>query len=138
VRERLILLLRSALAGGAATVVDLGALALMVSGLGVAPRIASVPALVLAATVNFLGNRRAFAAEDGDARLQALRFTIVLAVTFGLNAVIFDLGMRIIPATFYWALRLVVSNVVYLCWSFPMFGYVFRRGSARATLGRSP
>jgi putative flippase GtrA len=43
--KRLVVLARSMLAGGAATLVDLGSLTVMVSLLGIAPRVASFPAL---------------------------------------------------------------------------------------------
>lgn len=125
--KRLLVLAKSMLAGGAATVVDLGALTFMVSLLGIAPRVASVPALALAGTVSFLGNRHfAFRAASGDRRRQAAHFVIVHLATLALNALLFDVAMRALGDRLpYWALRMVVSNVVYLSWSFPMFRRVF-------------
>jgi putative flippase GtrA len=126
--KRLVVLAKSMLAGGAATVVDLGALALMVSVLGIAPRVASIPALALAGTVSFAGNRHfAFRAAGGDPARQAKLFVLVHLATLALNAMLFDLAMRGLGEHVpYWALRMVVSNVVYLSWSFPMFRRVFR------------
>jgi putative flippase GtrA len=126
--KRLLVLARSLLAGGAATLVDLAALTAMVSLCGIAPRFASVPALVLAGAVNFLGNRHfAFRASSASAARQAKLFVLVHLVTLGLNAVVYDLALRALAAHVpYWALRLVVSNVIYLAWSFPMFKRVFR------------
>ena len=64
-------LLRSFLAGAAATVVDLAVLAFLVSVLGFDPRHANVPALVAGGIVNFLGNRH-FAFRAADAPLGKL------------------------------------------------------------------
>ncbi len=125
--KRVLVLAKSMLAGGAATIVDLGALAFMVSLLGVAPRVASIPALALAGTVNFLGNRHfAFRATSDDGARQAKLFVLVHAVTLALNAIVFDIAIRGLGDRLpYWALRMVVSNVIYLSWSFPMFRRVF-------------
>jgi putative flippase GtrA len=127
-KSRVVVLARSMLAGGAATVADLGALALMVSWLGLAPRVASVPALLFAGSVNFLANRHfAFRAGAGSAAKQARRFVLVHSVTLALNALLFDLALRGLgDRAPYWAVRLVVSNLVYFAWSFPMFKRVFR------------
>lgn len=125
--KRLVVLAKSMLAGGAATIVDLGALTLMVSLLGLAPRVASIPALALAGTVSFLGNRHfAFRAAGGDRTRQAKLFVLVHLATLAINAILFDLAIRGLGEHVpYWAVRMVVSNVVYLCWSFPMFRRVF-------------
>ena len=127
-RTRLVVLAKSMLAGGAATAVDLGALFVMVSLFGVPPRVASIPALVLAGTVNFLGNRHfAFRSASGAGARQAKLFVLVHLVTLTLNALLFDLAIRGLGGHVpYWALRLAVSNAVYLSWSFPMFRRVFR------------
>jgi putative flippase GtrA len=116
------------LAGGAATLVDLGSLTVMVSLLGIAPRVASLPALVLAGSVSFLGNRHfAFRAASGDRVRQAKLFVLVHLATLAMNAILFDVAIRGLGRWVpYWALRMVVSNVIYLAWSFPMFRRVFR------------
>jgi putative flippase GtrA len=126
--KRLVVLARSMLAGGAATIVDLAALAAMVSLLGIAPRVASIPALALAGTVSFLGNRHfAFRAANGDPARQAKLFLVVHLTTLALNAIVFDVAIRALGAHVpYWALRMAASNVVYLAWSFPMLRRVFR------------
>jgi putative flippase GtrA len=131
--KRVAALLRSMLVGGLATIVDLGALFVMVTLFGISPRIASVPALLLAASVQFMGQRHfAFRAGGGDARRQAMRFACVHAVTLLLNAVVFDVVFRLAGAHApYWALRLVVGNAVYLTWSFPMLRRVFAEASVR-------
>lgn len=135
--KRLALLGRSMLAGGAATIVDLGTLFLLVDVLGIAPRVASVPALLLAGSVMFFGNRRfAFRATSSDPVRQLVRFAGVQAVTLALNAVLFDLAMSAVGARApYWAVRLLVSNAVFLTWSFPMFRRVFAAAGASAPGG---
>jgi putative flippase GtrA len=134
--KRLVVLAKSMLAGGAATVVDLGALAFMVSLLAIAPRVASIPALALAGTVSFLGNRHfAFRAASGDPARQAKLFVLVHLATLAFNAILFDLAIRGVGDRLpYWVVRMVVSNVVYLAWSFPMFRRVFRASPVGSVL----
>jgi putative flippase GtrA len=118
-------LARSLVASGAATMTDLGALFVMVTLLGIAPRVASVPALLLAATVQFAGQRRfAFRATDGPALAQAMHFVPVHAMTLFLNALLFDVAVRhgLGP---YWLIRFAVGNAVYFAWSFPMLRRTF-------------
>jgi putative flippase GtrA len=127
-RERLATLARSMLATGAATVTDLATLTLLVSAAHVDARVASIPALLCAGVVSFIANRRfAFRVRGAEnVRRQALTFAAVQATTIALNAVAFDLAMRTLGSTpFYWVVRLVVSNVIYLVWSFPMLSRVF-------------
>ena len=127
-RERLATLARSMAATSAATVTDLATLTLLVSIAHVSPRVASVPALLCAAVVSFVANRRfAFRVRGAEnVRRQALAFAAVQATTIALNALAFDLVMRALgPTPYYWIVRLAVSNVVYLAWSFPMLGRVF-------------
>jgi putative flippase GtrA len=60
-------LLRSLLAGGAATFADLLVLLFAIHTLHLDARVASIPALVAGGVVNFLGNRHfAFRARAGD------------------------------------------------------------------------
>lgn len=128
-RSRLLTFLRSALAGGAATVVDVAVLSVLVSVLGVAPRVANVPSLVAGAAVSFVGNRHfAFRAGAGSLSRQAVLFVGVEIVTFVLNAVLFDLALRVLPATALAAAaaRLAVGHVVFLLWSYPSWRHVFR------------
>jgi putative flippase GtrA len=136
-RERIATLARAMSATGAATVTDLAALTLLVSAAHVAPRVASVPALLCAGVVSFVANRRfAFRVRGArDVRTQAMRFAVVQATTIALNALAFDLAMRALGSTpYYWVVRLAVSNVIYLAWSFPMLSRIFGHG-VRQTAG---
>jgi putative flippase GtrA len=121
--------LRSALAGGTATLVDLASLATAVGVLGVAPRVASVPALLAGALVQFLGNRYfAFrAASRGTLPRQAALFAATEATALLLNAALFDLVARRVALDAGSALvaRALTTNLVYLAFSYPMFRRIF-------------
>ena len=127
------MLKRSALVGVAATLADLGALFVMVTLLGISPRVASIPALLFGAAVQFVGQRSfAFRATGGNAVGQAIRFAGVHAVTLLLSALLYDVAVRVAGAHVpYWVLRLLVGNAVYLAWSYPMFKRVFASASGR-------
>jgi putative flippase GtrA len=104
-------------------------LTLLVSVAHWPPRSANVPALVIGGVVNFVGNRRyAFHACQGNAAKQALGFSVVEAIALGLNGVLYDLVLRLVPAATaaYWLVRLATTNVVFLLWSYPLWRRVFR------------
>jgi putative flippase GtrA len=122
-------LLRSFVAGAAATLVDLAVLALLVSILRMAPSVANVPALVAGGIVSFVGNRHyAFRAAGGPLVRHALGYGAVEFVALVLNGVLFDVAMRALPGhpDWYAAVRLVTSHVVFLAWSYPLWRFVFR------------
>jgi putative flippase GtrA len=121
---------RALLAGGAATLADIAVLALLVSAFGLAPRLASIPALVVGGVVNFLGNRHfAFRASRGSLARQAVLYTVVELAALAANGILFDMVMRVLPHGLAWAyvpVRLVTSHVVFLAWSYPLWRFVFR------------
>lgn len=123
-------ILRALLAGGAATLADLAVLALLVSAVGLAPRVASIPALVIGGVVSFLGNRHfAFRASGGSLARQAVLYTVVELAALAANGVLFDVVMRLLPQGLAWAyvpVRLVTSHLVFLAWSYPLWRLVFR------------
>lgn len=122
-------LLRSTLAGGAATAVDLLVLFLCIQVLGWSPRVASVPALLAGGVVNFHGNRTfAFRATGGSLPRQATLFILSELVTLALNGIVYDLAVRTLhPGTGgAMVIRLVTQNIVFLAWSFPIWRMVFR------------
>jgi len=125
---RLLELLRAGAAGIAATAVDVGVLALLVSVLHWDPRAASIPALLAGGVANFLGNRHfAFRARSGSLARQAVGYTVVELVALALNGVLYDAVLRAAPALApgYWAVRLVTSHLVFLAWSYPLWRRVF-------------
>jgi putative flippase GtrA len=123
-------ILRALLAGGAATLADIAVLALLVSAFGLAPRVASIPALVVGGVVNFVGNRHfAFRATRGSLARQAVLYTVVELAALAANGVLFDVVMRLLPPGLAWAyvpVRLVTSHLVFLAWSYPLWRLVFR------------
>ena len=125
--RRLATLLRAGIAGAAATLVDLGVLALLVSVLHQDPRAANVPALLAGGIANFLGNRHfAFRAARGSLARQAVLYTVVEVIALALNGVFYDTVLRFAPHAPYWLVRLATSHVVFLCWSYPLWRKVFK------------
>lgn len=123
-------ILRALLAGGAATIADVATLALLVSVVGLAPRLASIPALIVGGVVNFVGNRHfAFRAAQGSLARQAVLYAIVELAALAANGLLFDVVMRLLPPGLAWAyvpVRLVTSHLVFLAWSYPLWRFVFR------------
>jgi putative flippase GtrA len=123
-------LIRSSIAGGAATAVDLVVLFACIHVLGWSPRVASVPALLAGGFVNFHGNRHfAFRATAGRVERQAALFILGELVTLTLNGILYDLAVRTLHPGIGGAMviRLVTQNMVFLAWSFPIWRLVFRR-----------
>jgi putative flippase GtrA len=120
--------LRAGAAGILATAVDLGVLAILVTGFHVDARVASVPALVCGGLANFVGNRHfAFRAQAGSLVRQAALYTLVEALGLAYAGLLYDTALRIFPhaAHLYWAVRLVTSHIVFLTWSYPLWRRVF-------------
>jgi len=135
--ERAATFLRSAVAGGAATLADLACLGLLVGVVGLSPRAASLPALLVGAAVQFFGNRHfAFRAASGSLRRQVGLFALTEVVAFALNAALYDAAARALPlgAASAVLVRAVTTNAVFLLWSYPVWRRVFRghSGPARA------
>ncbi len=122
-------LLRAGIAGIGATAADIATLALLVSVLHVDAQLASVPALVVGGVVNFVGNRHfAFRAQAGHVGKQAAGYTAVELVALALNGLLYDTVLRLVPGAraLYWLVRLATSHAVFLGWSYPLWGRVFR------------
>ncbi len=124
----LLRLARAGVAGGAATAVDLGVLALLVSGFGMSARVASIPALLLGGVANFVGNRHfAFRAREGSLLRQAALYAFVEVLALAMNGALYDLVLRTVPGAphaYVWV-RLATSHLVFLCWSYPLWRKVF-------------
>ena len=122
-------MLRSALAGGAATLADMGVLAVLVGVVGVSARVANVPALLVGALVQFFGNRHfAFEAKSGSLSRQAGLFALAEVVTLLLNGVGYDLVARAVPLGTASALatRAAISFAVFGLWSYPVWRRIFQ------------
>jgi len=119
--------LRSAGVGVVATALDLGVLALLVTGLGIVPRWASLPALLTGVAAQFVGNKW-FAFGDRKAAWlgQLGWFAIVELLAVAANMVLYEVVMRPLPAHFYLPARLVTTSAVYFAVSLPLWSLIFR------------
>lgn len=117
---------RSATIGLCATATDLVALAVLVSGFGVSPRAASVPALVLGIAVQFVGNKWFAFGDRSRAWLrQGAQFLGVETLGFVANIVLFDLAVTLTKLP-YLPLRLLTTNLVYFALCLPLWSLIFR------------
>jgi putative flippase GtrA len=126
-------LLRSALAGGLATIVDLGVLTGLVSLAGWTARAASAPALIVGGVAAFITQKYfAFKATGGSVVRQATQFALVQIGSAVLSGVLYDVVLRSVPSltSAYVVVRLVTSNLVWLGFSYPLWHFVFRRPPA--------
>jgi putative flippase GtrA len=120
---------RSALIGLAATVADLGMLALLVHGFGIAPGWANVPALSLGLVIQFVGNKF-WAFKDGSMDRAALArqgsaFLAVEVIAFLLNAGFFHI-LAVAFAVPALVARVVASGLVYFGFSYRLWALIFR------------
>jgi putative flippase GtrA len=120
-------LLRSWIVGGLATIPHLVALIILVYLFHVNDRLANPPALIIGLTIQFFGNKY-FAFEDHSPRLlhQGSLFLLVEVGAFLLNLGIYDFLVA------FWqinciAAMLIGTFVVYQGFSFPLWGYIFKR-----------
>ncbi|HET7542058.1 MAG TPA: GtrA family protein [Polyangiaceae bacterium] len=116
---------RSAAVGLLATGLDFLALIGLVSGLGLAPRIASLPALSLGIAVQFAGNKwLAFRDPSRDWLRQAMSFLAIEALGFACNAVCFD---RLLAVTHlpYVVCRVLSTSIVYFGVCLPLWSRLF-------------
>lgn len=131
---RLLVVLRSAAVGVFATGADLLALAVLVDGFGLSPRLANLPALVIGIAVQFVGNKWfAFGDRSPDWARQGAQFLAVEALGITANLVLFDLAVTKTPLP-YLAARIAATSLVYFCICLPLWSLIFRdrTGEARA------
>ena len=127
---RLLTFSRSAVVGAAATAADLLALLVLVQILAIPATLANVPALFAGVAVQFFGNKHfAFRDRSRDLLRQGMLFAVVEVGALLLNAIAFHALVSLTPVP-YWAARLVGSSFVYLAYSFPLWGLVFRRSES--------
>ncbi len=124
--NRTVVFVKSLLAGGAATLTDFGVYLVLTKVLLASPHPSTFVALIAGATVNFVGNRRfAFHAHHGNLTRQAQRYIVVTLVVVGLNGLLFHLALQTLPSWPDWLLRFIIGNLVYLCFTYPMFRRIF-------------
>ena len=127
--SRLGTVVRSAGVGALATLVDLSVLWLLVSAVGLSPRLASVPALASGVAVQFVGNKL-FAFQDRSRRWlrQAGQFAGVEALGFVTNLLLFDavVAHTSLP---YLPVRLCTTSLVYFAICLPLWSRIFGKPS---------
>jgi len=98
----------------------------LVSGFGLSPRAASVPALALGIAVQFVGNKWfAFGDRSRDWLRQGVQFLGVETLGFVANIVLFDLAVTRTSLP-YLPLRLLTTNLVYFALCLPLWSLIFK------------
>jgi putative flippase GtrA len=95
---------------------------------GLSPRVASVPALVVSSIVMFFGQKYfAFGSRGKPTTRELVLFALVQAGGLVLTALLFELVVRLVPFLFehYVLARILVTNLVWLGYSFPLYHLVF-------------
>jgi putative flippase GtrA len=123
-------LLKSALVGGVATLVDLCAMSLFVYGAGILPRVASPFSLALGLACQFVGNK-VFAFEDRSRAWgrQAALFLMVEALGFAANVALFDFAVRFSPLPLL-VTRMGAQALVYFGLCLPAWSLIFKAPEA--------
>jgi putative flippase GtrA len=117
---------RSAGVGLLATATDLIALAILVDGFHLSPRVASIPALSLGIAIQFVGNKLFAFGDPSRAWLrQGAQFLGVEALGFMANLMLFDFALTHTHLP-YLPLRLVTTNLVYFAICLPLWSRIFR------------
>jgi putative flippase GtrA len=130
VRAAVLRFLRGSAVGIVATLLDMGVLAILVEGLRLAPAQANVPALIAGAAVQFLGCRHlVFRACTGSVPRQLVGFAATEAGTLALNGIVFHLLVSLTPVPYPLA-RMLGTFLVFVGFSYPLWGRVFRPASA--------
>jgi putative flippase GtrA len=121
---------RSALVGLVATVLDFAVLSLLTSGLGLSPRLSSLPALAVGVGVQFVGNKRlAFRDASSDWFKQAGLFLGVEGLGLLSNLVVFDRLLVWTPLP-YLLCRVLSTALVYYALCLPLWARIFRQAPA--------
>jgi putative flippase GtrA len=103
-------------------------LAVLTEAAGVSPRIASLPALLVSSVVMFFGQKYfAFGSRGKPTPRELVLFALVQAGGFVLTALLFELVVRSVPFLLdhYVLARILVTNLVWLGYAFPLYHLVF-------------
>jgi len=131
--------MRSAVAGLGATLADLAILTGLTELASVSPRVASVPALVTGGLVMFFGQKYfAFRRAGAPRTRELVEFAAVQAGGLVVTGLLYESALRFVPSLtdHYVVVRLVVTNLVWLGYSFPLWHVVFRERAARTALAQ--
>ncbi len=116
---------RSVIVGAGATLLDLGALAVLVSCWAMDVRVASPVALAFGLVAQFVGNK-SFAFRDRSGRwvAQGVAFGAVEAAAFVLNLLAFHAAISFTSLP-YLAARLLTTSLVYFSVCLPAWSLIF-------------
>jgi putative flippase GtrA len=122
-----------------ATAIDFATMSALVSGLGMFAPLATAIGAAVGGLSNFLlGRHWIFAAKDGHAGDQALRYVLVSGVSLGLNSggeyILHDrLGIQYLLA------RVLIASAVSVFWNFPIQrAFVYRRRLPHRSSANAP
>lgn len=116
---------RSAVIGLLATTLDFATLIVLVSGFGLTPRSASLPALSLGIAAQFVGNKwLAFRDPSRAWARQAAWFLGIEALGFVCNAFCFDRLLALTPLP-YVVCRVLSTSLVYFAVCLPLWSRLF-------------
>ncbi|MCA9521546.1 MAG: GtrA family protein, partial [Myxococcales bacterium] len=112
---------RSMFSGLVATLADLAVLTLLVERVGLSTAQANLPALMVGAALQFVGNKW-FVFRSGNAPIvrQGILFSLAELATFSLNALLYHLFVSVLPLP-YQLTRVVLGAVVYVGFSYPIW-----------------
>ena len=116
---------RSMFSGLVATLADLAVLTLLVERVGLSTAQANLPALMVGAALQFVGNKW-FVFRSGNAPIvrQGILFSLAELATFSLNALLYHLFVSVLPLP-YQLTRVVLGAVVYVGFSYPIWRLIF-------------
>lgn len=112
---------RALIVGGCATAADFLLLTTLVRLAGVSPAYARAPALVLGATIQFLGNRTVtFRAQRGRLSRQAKLFLLFETITLCLNWSFYQGLLRLLPQVPPELLSFAGTFLVFVSFNYPL------------------
>jgi len=131
IRETLLRLVRSGAAGILATATDIGVLSALVSFFGLSAAVAGIPSLILGSIVMFVGHKY-FVFETRTASTlgrETVLYAIVQVVGIVITSYLYKVALGLSPlfAHYYVVVRLVVNNLVWLFYFFPLWHFVFKQ-----------
>ena len=126
--QRLWRFARAAIVGSGATLADFTVFEAGTRLLGVAPSVARLPALLMGACFQFLGNRSfTFRAQAGSLSRQAWLFSIAEAITLGLNWSVFHLLVTRVHGAPPELLGIVGTSLTFVGFAYPVRRWVVFR-----------
>lgn len=134
IRDAVLRFLRGSAVGIVATLLDMAVLAVLVEWVHLTPAQANIPALVAGAVVQFVGCRHlVFRATKGSVPRQVLGFAATEAGTLTLNGILFHVLVSLTPVPYPLA-RMLGTFLVFIGFSYPLWGRVFRPAPAGAAV----